>query len=264
MRLIAFVLTLAGAAPLGPAALEGGGGARPMRLIAFVLTLAGATPLGPAALVFILRPILAVGGASAGEAAADEALADVYNHELTPLQKHIAFFDRDKDGVIYPSETYQGFRAIGCGVGLSAFSAVFIHGLLGPRTVPENMKAPAFKFPIYVKCIHKGKHGSDSGVYDAQGRFVPEKFEEIFKKHAHTRPDALTGKELNEMLQENREPNDIRGRVGGYTEWKLLYSLCKDKQGFLHKETVRAVYDGSLFEKMERERKEVRESAKNK
>jgi hypothetical protein len=36
------------------------------------------------------------------------ALADVYNHELTPLQKHIAFFDRDKDGVIYPSETYQG------------------------------------------------------------------------------------------------------------------------------------------------------------
>jgi peroxygenase len=52
--------------------------------------------------------------------------------------------------------------------------------------------------------------------------------------------------------------------VGGYTEWKLLYSLCKDKDGFLRKETVRAVYDGSLFEKMERERKEVRESAKKK
>jgi hypothetical protein len=36
------------------------------------------------------------------------ALADVYNHELTPLQKHVAFFDRNKDGVIYPAETYQG------------------------------------------------------------------------------------------------------------------------------------------------------------
>ncbi|XP_047057220.1 probable peroxygenase 5 [Lolium rigidum] len=192
------------------------------------------------------------------------AMADVYNHELTPLQKHVAFFDRNKDGVIYPAETYQGFRAIGCGVALSAFSAVFINGLLGPKTVPENMKAPAFKFPIYVKHIHKGKHGSDSGVYDAQGRFVPEKFEEIFKKHAHTRPDALTGKELNELLQANREPNDMKGRVGGFTEWKVLYSLCKDKEGFLHKETVRAVYDGSLFERLEKERKEAKEFAKKK
>ncbi|KAM0917917.1 hypothetical protein ACQ4PT_009317 [Festuca glaucescens] len=66
----------------------------------------------------------------------ESSMADVYNHELMPLQKHIAFFDRNKDGVIYPSKTYQGFRAIGCGVALSAFSAVFIHGLLGPQTVP--------------------------------------------------------------------------------------------------------------------------------
>lgn len=34
----------------------------------------------------------------------------------------------------------------------------------------ENEKAPAFKLPIYVKNIQKGKHGSDSGVYDANGR----------------------------------------------------------------------------------------------
>jgi peroxygenase len=32
----------------------------------------------------------------------------VYKGELTPLQRHAAFFDRDKDGVIYPSETYKG------------------------------------------------------------------------------------------------------------------------------------------------------------
>ena len=37
--------------------------------------------------------------------------ADVYEQgELTPLQRHVAFFDRDKDGVIYASETYQGER----------------------------------------------------------------------------------------------------------------------------------------------------------
>nr|CAB3470218.1 unnamed protein product [Digitaria exilis] len=166
--------------------------------------------------------------------------ADVYKGELTPLQRHVAFFDRDKDGVIYPSETYQERE----------------------RKYKENEKAPAFKLPIYVKNIQKGKHGSDSGVYDANGRFVPEKFEEIFKKHAQTRPDALTGKELQELLKANREPKDFKGWLGGFTEWKVLYSLCKDEKGFLHKDTVRAVYDGSLFERLEEEQKS-KESTKN-
>nr|CAB3467698.1 unnamed protein product [Digitaria exilis] len=192
---------------------------------------------------------------------ASAAAADVYGGELTPLQGHAAFFDRDKDGVIYPSETYQGFRAIGCGVALSAVAAVFINGGLGPKTIP-NEKPPAFKLPIYVKNIHKGKHRSDSGVYDVNGRFVPEKFEEIFRKHAHTRPDALTGKELQELLKANREPKDFKGRLGGFTEWKVLYYVCKDKDGFLHKDTVRAVYDGSLFKRLEKERLE-KESKSN-
>ena len=38
--------------------------------------------------------------------------------------------------------------------------------------IQENEKAPAFKLPIYVKNIQKGKHGSDSGVYDANGRYL--------------------------------------------------------------------------------------------
>jgi peroxygenase len=44
-------------------------------------------------------------------------------------------------------------------------------------------------------------------------------------------------------------------RLGGFTEWKVLYYVCKDKDGFLHKDTARAVYDGSLFERLENERK---------
>ncbi|XP_042446894.1 probable peroxygenase 5 [Zingiber officinale] len=171
---------------------------------------------------------------------------------LTPLQKHVAFFDRNNDGIIYPSETYQGCRAIGCGVVLSAVSAVFINGFLSVKTNPG--KSPFPHFPIYVKNIQKGKHGSDSGVYDSEGRFVASKFEEIFQKHAKTNPEALSSKELKEMLKANREPNDRKGRFAAWTEWRMLYNLCKDKEGFLHKDTVRAVYDGSLFLKLEKER----------
>ncbi|XP_008803896.1 probable peroxygenase 5 [Phoenix dactylifera] len=183
---------------------------------------------------------------------------EINSGDLTALQKHVAFFDRNKDGVIYPWETFQGFRAIGCGVALSTVSAVLINGFIGPKTRPGKVPSPLL--PIYVKNIHKGKHGSDSGVYDSEGRFVPEKFEQIFKKHARTNPNALTSKELKEMLQTNRTPKDCMGRIASWTEWKILFTLCKDKDGLLHKDTTRAVYDGSLFLEMEK----ARESSQNK
>ncbi|EHA8590802.1 putative peroxygenase 4 [Cocos nucifera] len=185
---------------------------------------------------------------------------EINSGDLTALQKHVVFFDRNKDGIIYPWETFRGFRAIGCGVALSTVSAVVINGFLGPKT--RTGKIPSPLLPIYVKNIHKGKHGSDSGVYDSEGRFVPEKFEEIFKKHAHTNPNALTSKELKEMLKANRVPKDYKGWVASWTEWKILFALCKDKDGLLHKDTMRAVYDGSLFLQMEQARESSQKKAK--
>ncbi|KAI8538831.1 hypothetical protein RHMOL_Rhmol09G0134100 [Rhododendron molle] len=168
------------------------------------------------------------------------------------LKKHVAFFDRNKDGVIYPWETFQGFRAIGCGLLLSSFAAIFINVGLSRKTRPG--KSISLSFPIEVNNIHKSKHGSDSGVYDSEGRFVPSKFEEIFNKHAHTNANALTSEELQSMLKANRVPKDFAGWLASFVEWKILYILCKDKKGLLQKDTVRAVYDGSLFEQMAKEK----------
>ncbi|MQM20672.1 hypothetical protein Taro_053697 [Colocasia esculenta] len=183
-----------------------------------------------------------------------------HTEEMTPLQKHVSFFDRNKDGVIYPWETYQekgtcgvGFRAIGCGAVLSSASALFINGMLSPKTLPAG-KSTSPLLPVYVTNIHKGKHAGDSGVYDTEGRFVPENFEEIFQKHAHAHPDSLTSMELMEMLKANKDPKDNSAWVAAYTEWTVLYGLCKDKNGLLHKETIRSLYDGSLFYQMEKER----------
>ncbi|XVE91964.1 hypothetical protein REPUB_Repub01dG0056500 [Reevesia pubescens] len=171
------------------------------------------------------------------------------------LQKHVAFFDRNHDGLVYPWETFEGFRAIGAGYLLSMTGALFINAALSGKTRPG--KYPSLFFPIEVKNIHMAKHGSDSGVYDHEGRFVPLKFEEIFRKFARTHGNALTSGELMAMLKANREPQDYKGWVASWTEWMTLYNLCKDQRGLLRKETIRGVYDGSLFEHMERERREI-------
>jgi hypothetical protein len=58
------------------------------------------------ALTAVLLHVLRSGGKLKDEPSS--SMADVYNSELTPLQQHAAFFDRNKDGIIYPSETYEG------------------------------------------------------------------------------------------------------------------------------------------------------------
>ncbi|XP_021293142.1 probable peroxygenase 5 isoform X2 [Herrania umbratica] len=176
------------------------------------------------------------------------------------LQKHVAFFDRNHDGLIYPWETFEGFRAIGAGYMLSIASAILINMALSRKTRPGKF---SLLFPIEVKNIQMGKHGSDSGVYDSEGRFVPLKFEEIFSKFARTHSNALTSDELMAMLKANREPKDYKGWIGSWAEWRTLYSLCKDHHGLLRKETIRAVYDGSLFEHMEREKAAAKKKAQS-
>ncbi|KAM3344816.1 putative peroxygenase 5 [Capsicum galapagoense] len=173
------------------------------------------------------------------------------NHELTPLEKHVMFFDSNNDGIIYPSETYQAFRKMGRGIFRSMFAAVLIHFTLSHKTRPG--KCPSLLFPIVVENIKYAIHGSDSGAYDSEGRFVPEKFEEIFKKHANQNPDSLTYNEVKELLKTNRERKDYYGWANAFVDWKSLYDLGKSNNGTLTKETVRAVYDGSLFEQIAQE-----------
>jgi peroxygenase len=63
-------------------------------------------------------------------------------------------------------------RRIGFGRAIS-FGAIFvIHGTFSYVTSPSWL--PSLFFPIYINRMHRTKHGSDSGVYDTEGRFVPE------------------------------------------------------------------------------------------
>ncbi|KAK3150908.1 hypothetical protein QOZ80_3AG0239270 [Eleusine coracana subsp. coracana] len=150
---------------------------------------------------------------------------------LSVLQQHAAFFDRNGDGIIYPWETFQGMRAIGCGYPVSFLGAFLINLVLSYPTQPGWLPSPLFS--IHIKNIHKAKHGSDSEAYDTEGRFDPSKFDAIFSKYGLAHPNALTREELRSMLKGNRNMYDFLGWVAAAGEWLLLYSVAKDKDGLL-------------------------------
>ncbi|PON70317.1 Caleosin-related [Parasponia andersonii] len=119
-------------------------------------------------------------------------------------------------------------------------------------------KFPSPLFPIEIRNIHRAKIGDDSGAtaYDSEGRFLPTKFDEMFTKHAHTYPDALTGEEVRQLLRAKRAGNFFNEWVVAFVEWIVLFCVAKDRNGLLQKDTFRAVYDGSLFQRLEKDKKE--------
>lgn len=114
------------------------------------------------------------------------------------LQAHAAFFDFDGDGILSLSDTFKGMRATGFNVVLAALGTAIIHASFSLPTTPhvevrlpwflnfsrrrgtqsgQRQNPPLFslRLPdpflrVFISNVHKGKHGSDSGTYDTEGR----------------------------------------------------------------------------------------------
>ncbi|TLS21451.1 uncharacterized protein PpBr36_10311 [Pyricularia pennisetigena] len=166
-----------------------------------------------------------------------------HSHQ-TVLQQHCDFFDRDQDGVIWPQDTFVGFYRLGFGVALSLLSVFIIHANFSYPTSPSWI--PDGFFRIYLDRIHKDKHGSDTGTYDTEGRFVPQKFEDIFSKYARGQ-DSLTWRDVLKVLHGQRLIADPIGWFGAMFEWLATYILLWPEDGHMKKEDIRGVYDGSIF-----------------
>lgn len=172
----------------------------------------------------------------------------------TPLERHVAYFDADGDGVITVGETAARLRLLGVSYGRAYFIAAVIHAGLAPATAGGWLDA--LRLRIRVANIHQGVHPADTGVYDADGQFVPAEFERIFAEFAKSRPGQINAAEIEAMIEANarRRPGAV-AKLAAQAEFRLLLELGSDRADSpggtpmlaISKERLREFYEGTLL-----------------
>lgn len=164
---------------------------------------------------------------------------------LTPLQRHIAFWDQDGDGLVRPLDVYAGFRALGFSV-LFSLGALLIPLFFSYPTRLAHSAVPDWRFRLYVASIHKAKHGSDTGAYDVDGGLREHMFDEMFARYDTEDTGGLSAAELWRMIGRNRGAADVAGWAFSFMEWWTTWLLLQE-DGRVGREDLWACYDGSLF-----------------
>ena len=164
---------------------------------------------------------------------------------LTPLQQHVAFFDRNGDGIITPFETYQGCRAIGCNRAVAAAAALFINGTMA---WPSSRRLrPTFN--IRIQNIERAMHGSDTRLYDEKGHFNAAEFDTMFDRYDRDGDGFWSWSEFVQRTRAQRSVMDLFGQTATTLEFGVLYYLV-GQGGKISREDLRRVYDGSLFTRL--------------
>ncbi|MBI5201627.1 MAG: hypothetical protein HY925_08595 [Elusimicrobia bacterium] len=196
----------------------------------------------PAVLALLLcAPALNAQTLEEAQASAGQLLAQ----RPTALQKHIRFFDKDGNGTITRAETTLGLRELGLGRAKAAGTALVIHVFLGAKTTGDRLS-----LDISVANIKLGKHGSDTGVYDAAGELVPEAFERMFAEFDVNKSGSLSAPELKAMTAANAKlrPGDSGASDA---EFDLLLEVAADAQDSggkaISRARLRQFYDGTLL-----------------
>ncbi|KAF5356092.1 hypothetical protein D9756_004388 [Leucocoprinus leucothites] len=170
---------------------------------------------------------------------------DTKKEKNSELQEHVAFFDKDRDGIIWPTDTLYGLRDLGFGYFWTIVGTLTIHLTFSWITWGSIPPDPYFR--LKVNRIHKAKHGSDTEVYTGTGEFDPDRFEYMWYMYTEKPHTHITINETMRMVRGDLNPFDPFGWFCATFEWIPLFILLDPADGKMAKDDVKAVYDGSLF-----------------
>lgn len=174
---------------------------------------------------------------------------------MTPLQKHCAYFDRDHDGIVMPWETYTGMRILGYSLFLSLLGTFVIHFFFSYWTLDGWLPDPLF--PILIKNVDRLKHGSDTEMYEHDGTIKPlvgEPTVTLLSGFDNGQKGGLSGWDLLWMTQKKWDMMDVFGWWASKLEWFFLWVLVQ-RNGLVRWDDIRRQYDGTLFKDIEAERR---------
>jgi peroxygenase len=156
----------------------------------------------------------------------DGGWAEMHKTE-TVVQQHCLYFDQDRDGIIHPHDTFIACRKWGWSVFLSALATFIINVNLSYPTQPGWLPDPFFR--IYIKNVHKAKHGSDSMSFDNEGRFSPQKYEDLFAKYDRGNKGGLDWRDLLRFHKGQRMAMDFFGWSAVFFECKHIHISCPER-----------------------------------
>lgn len=186
---------------------------------------------------------------------------------LSPLERHAAFFDSDRDGLVTPKETYEGLERLGIPAPLALVLTAIINFFLGRLT------QGTWSLAIATRQIQRGMHPYDTGSFDRRGGIDRAAFEHVFDgPHALPPRDRLTEAELRRLIVKRNDPERPFGAVGSvlsrvfsWSETRLLFCLAADarkrtggdEEPAISKKTLLRFYEGRLFYLLERRQRIV-------
>ncbi|KAI0119742.1 Caleosin related protein-domain-containing protein [Daldinia grandis] len=172
------------------------------------------------------------------------------------LRQNAEYFDADQDGVIWPGDTYKGYRKLGWGITYSCLVASILHSVLSYPT--RDNYTPDLLLRIHCDSNSHGKRTIGNASYDEKGQVKDNQVcANILAKYDKSNKGGMDIRDILRFWKDQRSVSTSYGWSLTVLEWLALYLALRQHSGIVGGEDIRTAFDGSaLFKRCEeRQRK---------
>lgn len=171
----------------------------------------------------------------------------------TALQRHGDYFDSNGDGVITVGEARKHLAELDLKILRSALlTAVLINLFIGRKT--WGVWYPTLT--VNVDAIHRGIHGSHTGLFGRDGNFDRDLFEKKFAEQWDTNGDGCIDQSEMDSIMARKAQKGLRhvlGRFFASSELPVVFkkaSQVVDGRPVLTREQLLRFFEGDLWDVM--------------